>query len=119
MGKMKLMPYSKDLAFSFSDGRTESVSQMYSHEAWLLIKHLDDDSGQDATPLVKMQRKILSLAHEQGWKKFDGKIDMQRVNNWSEKYGYLHKPFNDYKEAELPALVTQFEKMYIKHLKDI
>lgn len=119
MGKMQLLPFSKDLAYSFSDGRTESVSMMYGHEAWALISHLEEDNGSQPKPLVKMQRKILSLAHEQQWKKPDGKIDMSRVNKWSINYGYLHKSFNDYTEAELPALVTQFEKMYVKHLKSV
>ncbi|WP_145859076.1 hypothetical protein [Pedobacter suwonensis] len=67
-----------------------------------------------------MQRKILSMAHEKGWKLPGGKINMAKVNGWCMKYGVpVHKPFNDYTVAELPALVTQFEKMYAKHLNAI
>ena len=36
------------------------------------------------------------------------------------KYGVpVHKPFNDDTVDELPALVTQFEKMYAKYLNEI
>lgn len=119
MSKNGLIKFSEELAYSFSDGRTTSVSDMFSHQAWELIQHLEEDNGNQPTPFVKMQRKILSMAHEQNWKNFDGKINMERVNNWCVKYGYLHKPFNSYTETELPALVTQFESMYAKHLKAI
>jgi len=118
MSKMKLLPFSKELAYSFTDGRTDSVSKMYGHEAWLLIKHLDDD-GKEPTPKEKMQRKLLSMAHEQGWKLYGGKINMEKVNGWCVKYGTLHKPFNAYTETELPALVTQFESMYGKYLNRV
>lgn len=119
MSKQRIIKYSPQLAESFTDGRTNSVSKMYSHEAWQLIQHLEEDNGGQPSPLVKMQRKILSLAHEQGWKLYGGKINMERVNSWAIKYGYKHKPFNDYTEVELPALVTQFETMYVKHLKGV
>lgn len=119
MSKLNLIGYSHKLAYEFSKGRTESVSEMHSHEAWLLIQHLDEDGGKQTTAKVKMQRKILSMAHEQNWKNFDGKINMERVNAWCQKYGYLHKPFNKFTEAELPALVTQFESMYAKHLRAV
>lgn len=119
MSKNGLIKFSEELAFSFTDGRTMRVSKMYSHEAWELIQHLEEDNGKQPTSFVKMQRKILSMAHEQNWKNFDGKVNMERVNNWCIKYGFEHKPFNSYTEAELPALVTQFESMYAKHLNTI
>lgn len=119
MGKRGELKYSPQIAQSFSDGRTSHVSQLFSHEAWQLIQHLEEDKEGQPSPLVKMQRKILSLAHEQNWKLSSGKINMERVNSWSLKYGYLHKPFNDYTVEELPALVTQFETMYLKHLKGV
>lgn len=119
MSKRGLLRVSKELAYSFSNSRTQSVSGMFSHEAWELIQHLEEDNGNQPTSLVKMQRKILSMAHEQNWKNFDGKINMDKVNNWCIKYGYLHKRFNDYTEAELPALVTAFERMYGKHLNSV
>lgn len=119
MSKRGLIKFSEDLAHSFTNGRTSRVSAMLSHEAWELIQHLEEDNGKQPTPMVKMQRKLLSMAHEQNWKHFDGKINMDRVNAWCVKYGYLHKPFNHYTEEELPMLVTQFESMYVKHLNSI
>lgn len=117
MSQKGLLAYSEDLATSFTDGRTPRVSQMNNTEAWLLIKHLEE--GGQPTAKTKMQRKILSLAHEQNWKMFDGKIDMKRVNDWCIKYGYLHKKLNDYTESELPTLVTQFEKAYGDYLNKV
>jgi len=119
MNQQGLIEFSPELAKSFSDGRTTSVREMYGHEAWLLIKHLSDE-GKEPTAKERMQRKILSMAHEQGWKLPGSKINMAKVNAWCMKYGApVHKPFNDYNEIELPALVTQFEKMYAKHLSAI
>lgn len=119
MNQQGLIKFSPDLALSFTDGRTAKVSQMYSHEAWLLIKHLSDE-GVEPSPKEKMQRKILSMAHEQNWKLPGGRINMDKVNGWCLKYGTpVKKPFNNYTVDELPALVTQFEYMYTKHLNNV
>ena len=61
------------------------------------------------------------MAHEMGWQKADGKIDIERINNWCLAYGVgpEKKKFNDYKYHELPALVTQFKKVYQSFLKGI
>lgn len=110
---------------SFSGGRTVHVGELSKGEAMALIGHLKslDSTAQRAD---KMRNKILSMAHEMGWEKevdnrqlAKGKkpIDMQRVNNWCVKYGYLHKRLDAYNYNELPRLVTQMEGVYKDHLK--
>lgn len=114
----KLGLESEEMALTYSDGRTTHISSLYSGEARELIQHLSASLNEPETPRERMKRKILSMAHELGWK-FRGKVDLRRVNGWCEKYGYLAKPLKAYTESELPALVTQFEKMYAKELKSI
>ncbi len=125
MSRKKLLDYSEDMALSYSEGRTTHISELHYREALGLILYLEDPpetspKGSELhTSKAKMQRKILSMAHEMGWKTpaSGGKIDMSRVNNWCEQYGHRHKPLNLYTAAELPQLVTQFEQMYKKRLE--
>jgi hypothetical protein len=96
----------------FTSNRTESSREMYREEARALIEHL---KRLDNTAVVsdKMRKKLLSLAHEMDWRKEGTKsIDMDRINNWCIKYGYLHKKLDAYKHNELPKLLTQFEGVY-------
>lgn len=109
---------------SFSGGRTKHVSELKKGEAAALIGHL---KSLDTTThrADKMRNKILSMAHEMGWEKSVDKnqltkikrpIDMDRVNNWCIKYGYLHKKLDAYNYKELPRLVTQMEGVYKDYL---
>lgn len=99
----------QDLIHSFSDGRTETTVGLYYVEAVELIKYLNKELKTPQTPKDKMANAILSLGHEMNWRK-NGKIDMDRINAWCIRYGYLHKPLNDYTEEELPTLLTQLQK---------
>lgn len=116
---------SADLAYSYSSSRTEHVSQLYKEEALELIKWLLKQSKQAVTPADKMRNKILSMAHEMGWElpyRRNGKsnvIDMNRVDNWCLRYGYIQQPLDLYTEAELPRLVSQFEQVFKSYLKAI
>jgi hypothetical protein len=63
-----------------------------------------------------MRRRILSICYSIGWTQFDDDkkkmvVNMDKLNAWLLKYGYLHKPLNKYSRQELPLLVTQFEKL--------
>jgi hypothetical protein len=69
-----------------------------------------------------MRKKIIALAHQMGWSKIHpgsgNKIaDMQRIDEWCNKYGYLHKRLNQYTIEELPKLVTQYQNLYNSFLK--
>lgn len=59
----------------------------------------------------RMRRKVISIGHELGWKKENGKIDMVRVNEFCVKRGHGHKTLNEYSLKELPKLITQFEQL--------
>ena len=118
-----------ELVFSFSHGRTESSQDLSDLEVDELISHLEKmtrkehgatQSGVDYKG-QQMRRRILSLCYIIGWVTWNqtlGKhqIDWPRLNGWMLKYGYLHKPMNDYTYAELQRLVKQFENMTIAAL---
>lgn len=109
----------------FSDGRAEHVNELSSAQAGEFIRFLRrrqqaierQRADPRAASIDRMKGKILSMAHEMNWRLPTGKIDMKTVNGWCRKYGYMHKPLDDYEYAELPALITQFEKMYIQFIK--
>ena len=106
-----LVPQKKNLIMGFTGGRSDSSKDLTYQEAGALITYL---KSQDAAH--KMRRKIISMAHEMGWKiPGTNKIDMNAINEWCKKYGFGHKLLNEYKEAELPKLVTQFENGPYKH----
>jgi hypothetical protein len=103
---------------AYTGGRTDSSRAMTFTEAEQMIAtlmSLDPAAGK----AEKMRKKILSLAHEMGWKKPNGKINMDHVNQWCIKYGYLHKKLDDYTYKELPQLVTQFTNAYKDYIKKV
>lgn len=112
---------SADMATAYSNGRTDHVSELYLPEASELIKFLLNHSGNQITPAEKMRRKILSMAHHMGWQKpgISAVVDIARINAWCQKFGYLHKPLNNYKTNELPQLISQFERVYKSFLKGL
>ena len=116
--------YRRDLVNSFTDGRTSNSSELSDLEADELIKHLEQMTRKEHAPTrsgvdykgQQMRRRILSLCYIIGWVKFNEirlthEIDWPRLNSWMIKYGYLHKPMNDYAYTELQRLVNQFENM--------
>lgn len=105
------MPQKETLVLAFSNGRCKSSKELTLQEAGALITHLKSLDGSH-----KMRRKIISMAHELGWK-IPGtkKIDMDAINEWCKKYGFGKKELNEYTEQELPKLVTQFQNGPYKH----
>jgi hypothetical protein len=112
LNKTGLMKDKANLIYGITKGRSESSKDLSFEEARLVINYLQT---QDKTTdgINKMRRKIISMAHEMHWH-LPGtqKIDMERLNAWCEKYGYGKKKLNDYSYNELPALVSQFTKVY-------
>jgi hypothetical protein len=116
--------FREELVFSFSHGRTHSSGDLSDLEVDELIKHLEKMTRKEHAPThsgvdykgQQMRRRILSLCYNIGWVTWNtgkGKheIDWPRLNGWMLKYGYLHKPMNDYTYTELQRLVKQFENM--------
>ena len=119
LNKLGLMAQKATLTQSFTEGRSESLSDLTLPEATAFIQHLkrQDPEEQKAE---KMRRKIISMAHEMAWR-IPGttRIDMVRLDAWMEKSSIQHKKLNRYQLAELPALVTQFEKVHESFLKGL
>lgn len=101
----------EDLVYQFTNGRETSSAKMDIRECQALINHLGSLNKENSDKGDKMRKKILSIVHELGWETPTGKIDWKRLNDYLNKYGYLHKHLNDYQYHELPKLVTQFENL--------
>lgn len=114
--KLGMTKEQKDtIVTGFLGGRSKSSKDLTVKEATSLISHLKSLDPSEKKAEV-MRRKILSLAHEMGWKKPGStSIDMIRVDQWCIKYSYAHKKLNHYTLPELPKLVTQFEQGPYKH----
>lgn len=100
-----------ELVDTVSQGRVSSSKDLSMQECELLIRHLQQIVNEGDPAPSRMRRKIMSMCHVLGWTDSQGKVDYKRLSGWLNKYGYLHKPLNDYSIKELPALVTQFEKL--------
>jgi hypothetical protein len=132
----------RDLIFQFSNGRTQTSVEISSEECQALINHLNVLQGHpkaEANASLRgerpkaeanaslwgereisdrMRKKILSICHEMRMQKEGStKIDMARVNKLCCERGYLHKDLDKYTRAELPMLITQFERMLRDYLK--
>ena len=109
-----------DLILSASEGRTSSTKQLYYVEADALIKSFNAGSKKQEDKSYKMRGKILSMAHEMQWYKPGTRnLNYDRINEWCEKFGYLHKRLDRYTYSELPKLVSQFEAVHKDYLKKI
>jgi hypothetical protein len=126
-----------DLVRHYSNGRTASSKELTSQEAQALISHLNDflqpskpsvptnyEQRVDAEVCNNMRRKIISYFRQMGYQKFDPvqnkmKADMDRINEYILKVGFLKKELNSYNRNDLTKLVTQIELIYNKHLKNV
>ena len=110
------MAYSAEIANDYSNGRTGHISELNQAEAKALIDSLIQAPSRQGNASERMRKKIISLAHQMGWQ-VAGKADMERIDNWCKKYGYLGKGLNAYKYNELPRLVRQMETVFETYLK--
>lgn len=120
ISERKLDHMKDDLILSASEGRTSSTKELYYAEANALIKSLNKDNKQTEDNGYKMRGKIFSMAHEMQWY-LPGtrKLNYDRINEWCEKFGYLHKRLDRYSYSELPKLISQFEKVHKDFLNKI
>lgn len=119
-----------DLIMQFTDDLKSGLSDLTPHEylnfiIWLnqSFESLTNAPKKEVDPLAelcnKMRRKIIALFHKMDYRKPDGKIDMEHVNEWCVKYGHKHVPLNDYNYNELTKLLTQAENYYKTHIAGI
>lgn len=120
MAWLNIQAHKDTIILSHTNGRTSSRKDMYYGEAAALCQWLQqqyDQAHHQEAAANEMRRKIISKARRLKWELPTGKADMLAINNWCMKYGYLHKPLNQYTYSELPKLVSQFSnvaKSYIK-----
>lgn len=104
------------LVSSFTKFRTESTKEMTFAEADDMIRYLQGEANKDDGS-NQMRRKILSVCHNLNWKKADGKVDLDVLDQWCLNHSYLKKRLMEYTYKELPKLVTQVQSMYSSMLK--
>ncbi len=109
----------EQLVFGFSGERTSTSKELTVEECNKLNNHLQSLVQQSDDRADVMRKKVLSICHEMKWKLENGKIDWEHLNDWMMKYGYLHKSLNEYKEKELPKLLTQFENLLKDYYKKL
>jgi pyruvate carboxylase len=114
-----LLEFKEDIVSSHTEGRTVSLKECDLAETQAIVKYLKTYLGQTDDGPEKMRRKIISKAHEMHWKRKDGRIDMERLNGWMINYGQYHKKLDDLSITELPATLTQFDKVLKSFLKGI
>ena len=114
------------LVFSFSGGRCTSSKALTFQEAQNLITHLEQQlpvmktlSSLHHTSANQMRRKLISICHNMNWRTKDGKVDMQRLDEWCGNKSYLKKPLMKYSYNELPMLVSQLQQVYISFINKI
>lgn len=105
---------SDNLALEFSGNRTNVLAELNHKETQALINNFIKPSSTQ-----KMKRKILSMAHEIRWVTPEGKIDINKLNNWCKKYTPSHCDFNAISAKDLPIVVSIYEKMYKNVLKQL
>ncbi|MBK9292586.1 MAG: hypothetical protein IPM52_13320 [Bacteroidetes bacterium] len=117
LAKRGLMDMKAELVLTHTGGRTQRSSQMSQQEIAGLINSLQQGFAdqQPYEAAKRMKRRIYSLCYSLGWTVPDHQaarlvVDNARLDGWMLKYGYLHKPLRHYKSAELPKLLTQFER---------
>jgi len=116
LGKAGLREEKGSIVSHFTGGRATGVSKMMKSEAAALIGHLKAQEP-ETKAADKMRNKILSLAHEMGWRiPNTSKVDITHVNNWCLTRGHIKKMLDDYNSRELTIIVTQFEQVYKGYL---
>lgn len=113
--------YKKHLVQQYTNNRETSSAKLKTAEAAMMIDALEKLAPKNALleSAEKMRKKILFYCHKMQWYVTPGKLDMERINNWCVKYGHGHKRLNDYKQEELPQLVSQMQAVYGSFLKGI
>lgn len=104
----------EDYIEELTDGRTKSLRELTYSEFNDMVNHLDKER---IAKREKMVNKVLSLAHEMLWELPDGKVDMERVNNFCMKRTPQKVKLDEVKYKDLPTVVSIFEKMHMEFLK--
>lgn len=133
----KLQQQKEVLVMSYTDGRTDHVSDMSYEEASQLltyINNLNQPAAMKPTIAGKgeqennMRRKILAMCHNMAWYKRDAQgnliltdeqpqLDFQRIDTFCQNKGPYKKNLQQHSYSELQVLITVFEKVLKSDLK--
>jgi hypothetical protein len=111
-----------EIISDFTSGIKSSLAELSPTEYKELITQMTSIVSNTAD-CNTMRRKIIATLVKCGYRKSHRTLtdvveaDMDRIYAWVLKYGYLHKPLNQYTIREIPTLVTQAEKLYTSHLE--
>lgn len=106
----------------FTDGTKNSLTELTEAEYRDFLHFLNEvvnSQSKSADKAVKQRRKIIALFCQMGYVNAEAKPDMDRINEWTEKYGHLHKKLNYYTGSDLNKLVTQSQECYSTFIRDI
>jgi hypothetical protein len=112
----------EELVMRFTNGRTDSMSAMYEAEAINLHKFVKalmaELNTANSSVDDERRKKILSHAHAMGWRLDNGKVDLDRIDEWllSDKSPFK-KRLNELTSAELSKVIHITGKMKTEHLK--
>ena len=115
-----LVTQKEALVLSATKGRSGSRRDLTDFEARGLINYLQEEKNKMPDAANKMRRKIISLAYEMHWAKAgDWKAAVESIDKFClSKNGMFKKQLNKHTYEELVQVVTQFESMYKKYLKE-
>lgn len=107
-----------ELVADYFQGRHTGLSSLSKDDLRNLERHLQELVDPVGAAADRMRRKVIAILASHGMTK-EGRPDMAHINAWCTKYGFGHKPLNNYANAELPRLVTQAEHIVKSDLKAI
>lgn len=140
LSKSGNMQHKGELVNGFTSGRTIHSSEMMEFEAINMIKWLKEQlpyhaaatsssqRGQGEDKADRMRKKILAICHTLGWylRNEDGSLKLQqgkpqldfaRINAFCTERTQHKKPLQQLSAAELPSVITSFERLLKSDLK--
>lgn len=116
-GKVRVDDH-REFVADYFDGARTGLSECTADELRKLERHLQELVDPVGASADRQRRKVIAICASHGMTA-GGRPDMARINAWCTKYGFGHKPLNNYSNAELPRLVTQAERIAAADLKAI
>lgn len=97
----------EEIIFNFTNGRTSHISSMTHEEFGKFIEALDPN----VKDKKEMTGKVLSVAHELGWELANGKVNMDKIDQFCMKRTPAKKALDRQSKEELIVTVTIFKKL--------
>jgi hypothetical protein len=110
----KIVDKKQTIVSLYSQGRTTTSRDLTEQELDALIQ---DMIGYNTPSLIQescnqMRRKVLSYFHQMQWQQHDGKIDMNRINEWCRTRTAQKKALSEFTYPELIELINQVQQFF-------